>query len=45
MKACSSCGNPIADERIWCPHCGARFAELGYAQTKETNRVGREVSK
>jgi len=34
MKECPSCGNTIPKEVIYCPYCGARFADLGHTQTK-----------
>jgi len=34
MKECPSCGNTIPKEVIYCPYCGARFAELSPTQTK-----------
>lgn len=34
MKECPSCGNTIAKEVIYCPYCGAKFADSGPAQTK-----------
>ena len=34
MKECSSCGNTIPKEVIYCPYCGARFADLSPTQTK-----------
>ena len=34
MKECPSCGNPIPKEVIYCPYCGARFADLSPTQTK-----------
>ena len=34
MKECPSCGNPIAKAAIYCPYCGARFADLSTTQTK-----------
>jgi len=34
MKECPSCGNTIAKAAIYCPYCGARFADLGHTQTK-----------
>ena len=34
MKECPSCGNTIAKAAIYCPYCGARFADLGPTQTK-----------
>jgi uncharacterized membrane protein YvbJ len=34
MKQCPSCGNTIPKEVIYCPHCGARFADLSPTQTK-----------
>ena len=34
MKECPSCGNTIPKEVIYCPYCGARFADLGPTQTK-----------
>jgi len=34
MKKCHSCGNTIPKEVIYCPYCGARFADLSPTQTK-----------
>jgi len=34
MKECPSCGNTIPKEVIYCPYCGARFADLSPTQTK-----------
>jgi uncharacterized membrane protein YvbJ len=34
MKECPSCGNTIAKAAIYCPYCGARFADLDNTQTK-----------
>ena len=34
MKECPSCGNTIAKAAIYCPYCGARFADLSPTQTK-----------
>jgi len=34
MKKCPSCGNTIPKEVIYCPYCGARFADLSPTQTK-----------
>ena len=34
MKECPSCGNTIPKEVIYCPYCGARFADLSPMQIK-----------
>jgi uncharacterized membrane protein YvbJ len=34
MKECPSCGNTIPKAVIYCPYCGARFADLSPTQTK-----------
>lgn len=48
MKECPSCGNTIAKAAIYCPYCGARFADLGPTQTKgneQRQKVGFKMQK
>jgi uncharacterized membrane protein YvbJ len=48
MKECPSCGNTIPKEVIYCPYCGARFADLGHTQTKgneQRQKVGSKMQK
>ncbi len=48
MKECPSCGNTIPKEVIYCPYCGARFADLGHTQTKgneQRQKLGLKMQK
>ena len=48
MKECPSCGNTIPKEVIYCPYCGARFADLSPTQTKgneQRQKVGSKMQK
>lgn len=48
MKECPSCGNTIPKAAIYCPYCGARFADLGHTQTKgneQRQKVGFKMQK
>ena len=48
MKECPSCGNTIAKAAIYCPYCGARFADLSPTQTKgneQRQKLGLKMQK
>jgi len=48
MKKCPSCGNTIPKEVIYCPYCGARFADLSPTQTKgneQRQKLGLKMQK